>query len=257
MPRLLKVLPVVALLAVSAPVLAQTDSTHAGHGTTVTVSAADDATARARYDEGRALLQEGSHAAALAKFEQGLAANPASLNNRRGAAAALEALGRNDEAVAQLDILIEASIEQGQSEFLSAAREQRSGILYRVSVERAMNAVQNEAEITPELAATAAPLFAAVTQDVPGAGFHYQYARVLNAAGRHAEAIPEAERATQATDVEDKSAFFIELGIALMGTGDTASARAAFEQARTGSWSGWAEHYLRQLDAPADTTTGG
>ena len=71
------------------------------------------------------------------------------------------------------------------------------------------------------------------------------------------EHLQTAEQAVEANaDVEDKSAYYIELGLARQGAGDVAGAREAFEMAREGAWSGWAEHYLRELDGGGATDAG-
>jgi tetratricopeptide (TPR) repeat protein len=268
MPRLSPGLSLAALLALSAPAMAQetppadstVDTTAAAAAATPAAPAAplDEAGARARFDEGRALLQAGNFQGALAKFQEGLRLNEGSLSNRLGAATALEQLERDDDAVEQLDLLIATATAVGNEEFVSEGRNRKAAVTLRVAVAAAMAAIQDQQTVTPEKAAEVLPLFETVTEDVPGAGFQYQYARVLNALGRHADAIPHAQRATEAEDVTDKSAFFIELGLAYRGAGDVMAARGAFEQARTGTWAGWAEHYLRELEtAPADGASTG
>jgi tetratricopeptide (TPR) repeat protein len=83
----------------------------------------------------------------------------------------------------------------------------------------------------------------------------FYYAKALNVMGRSADAIPYAQSAVDAADAStDRSAFHIQLGLAHMGAGNNAEARAAFEAAKTGAWAGWADHYIRQL--PEEGTGG-
>ena len=243
---LLQGLLVAALVALGAlPAAAQTTETPAPD--TVRVNTPDNR-ARAIFNDGNALLSSGDHEGALAKFEEGLRVHPRSLSNQLGRGLALEQLGRQDEAVAAFERTAEMAEAQGNTDYAASARER----LGRYAVLRAMEMVQSEQTIAGDKAEAALPLFeAAAESGAEGAAFHYQYARVLNALGRHADAVAHAREAAETTTVSDKSAFYIELGLAERGAGNTDAARAAFEQARTGSWSAWADHYLGELDAAA------
>ncbi len=79
----------------------------------------------------------------------------------------------------------------------------------------------------------------------------FYYAKALNAMGRGAAAGPVAETAVAASEGQaDRSAFYIQLGLAHMGAGNNAEARAAFEAITDGqAWYGWAQHYIGQIDA--------
>lgn len=79
----------------------------------------------------------------------------------------------------------------------------------------------------------------------------FYYAKALNAMDRGADAVPYAETAVAASEGQaDRSAFYIELGVAHMKAGNADQARAAFEQIAEGqAWHGWAQHYIGQLDS--------
>ena len=77
------------------------------------------------------------------------------------------------------------------------------------------------------------------------------YAVALNAMDRGADAVPYAETALENNAGQaDPSRYYILLGLAHMGAGNSAEARTAFETVEEGqSWHGWAQHFLGQLDA--------
>ena len=79
----------------------------------------------------------------------------------------------------------------------------------------------------------------------------FYYAKALNAMNRGADAVSYAQTAVEASEGQsDRSPYYIQLGLAHMGAGNTEEARAAFEAIGEGeAWHGWAQHYIGQLDA--------
>ena len=75
----------------------------------------------------------------------------------------------------------------------------------------------------------------------------FQYARSLNTLGRGADALSYAQQALEAATDDDKSAYYIQLGISKRLTGDDPGAREAFTSAKAGSWAGWADYYLAEM----------
>jgi tetratricopeptide (TPR) repeat protein len=269
MPRTAALAALAALLGFSAlPAQAQTDSTQTAPPDTTAatggVSFEDANEARRRFNEGFELLGQGSYQAALAKFDEGLALDPSNNRNAFGRAMALAQLDRPDEATAAFEQAIALSETAEDAETLGAAR-RAYGLL---SYDRALVLLETN-PLPQEAASQALPLLVVVEQALPllqEAGdetvnanqLPYQLARVHNVLGNYEDAARYAEQAVELNaGAADMSAYYIELGLARRGAGDTAGARAAFEQARTGAWSGWAEHYLRELDAAGGESSGG
>jgi tetratricopeptide (TPR) repeat protein len=249
----------------AAPAQAQTaDSTQAPPADPTTASSEDANQSRVLFNEGFALLGQEDYEAALARFEEGLALDPANNRNAFGRAMALAQLDREEEAVAAFEQAIALSETAEDAETLGAARRALGLLSYNRAV-----VLLEASPLPPEAAEEALPLLVVVEEALPllqaagdetvNAGqLPYQLARVHNVLGNYDEAARYAEAALEANaDAADKSGYYIELGLARRGAGDVAGAREAFELAREGAWSGWAEHYLRELDAaPADGTGG-
>ena len=212
--------------------------------------------ARRRYNEGNDLLRQQDYEGALAKYEEGLALDPANGRNAYGRALALVQLDREDDAVAAFQQAIALSETGNDAETATASRRALGMIMYN----RALGLLA--ANPLPEATAEQAlPLLEqAEAGEVDANQLPYQLARVHNVLGNYDEATRYAQQAVEENEGQaDMSAYYIELGLARRGAGDVEGARAAFEQARSGAWSGWAEHYLNELDAegPADGTAGG
>ena len=211
--------------------------------TIVVRSDANDA--RKRFNEGNELLRAEDFEGALTKFEEGMALDPTNPRNAYGRALVLVQLEREDEAVVAFEQAVALADSVEDAETASTARKAVGTIAYR----NAMKLLQ--ANPLPE--ATAEEALPLLEQAEAGAldnsMLPYQFARVYNVLGRHDDAERYAEQAVGANEsASDKSAFYIELGLARMNLDDSAGARKAFEMAKEGAWSGWAEHYLTQLD---------
>ena len=80
----------------------------------------------------------------------------------------------------------------------------------------------------------------------------FYYAKALNTIGQYDEAVHYADIAVEKSEGQpDRSAFFIQLGIAQRGTGNSDEARESFNAAKEGSWAAWAEYYLNEMDSEA------
>src|SRR5690606_18221109 len=210
--------------------------------------------ARRRFNEGNDLLRQEDYEGALAKFEEGLALDSTNGRNAYGRALALVQLDREDEAVEAFQQAIRLSEADADAETATAARRAVGMILYN----RALGLLA--ANPLPQATAQEAlPLLEqAEAGEVDAGQLPYQLARVHNVLGNYEDATRYAEQAIEVNEgQDDMSAYYIELGLARQGAGDTEGARAAFEQARNGAWSGWAEHYLRELDGAAEGGTNG
>ncbi|MDX1420569.1 MAG: tetratricopeptide repeat protein [Rubricoccaceae bacterium] len=208
--------------------------------------------ARKRFNTGNDLLRQEDYEGALAMFEEGLSLDPTNNRNAYGRALALAQLDREDDAVEAFEQAIALSDAAEDAETGTAARRALGLIMYN----RALGLLA--ANPLPQATAEEAlPLLAVATEGgVEANQLPYQLARVHNVLGNYDEAERYAQAAVEANEgQDDMSAYYIELGLARMNAGNADGAREAFEMAREGSWSGWAEHYLRELDG--DGAAGG
>ncbi|MEM1116185.1 MAG: hypothetical protein AAF845_03035 [Bacteroidota bacterium] len=262
-------------LALALPAAAQDATPDPAASDSVDVIQQDPERARALYDEGREGLTARDFEMALAKFDEALVFNETYAAAALGRAQALAQLGRLEDSrtgFEQAVALAEASDASNAETIASAAQrglDQVSGVIEA----RAQANAQNEAaaaanenaqkvqqavdmlagnEIAEETAMDAYTLLEQARlggyDDTQVAFF---YAKALNAMSRGADAIPYAQMAVDASEGQpDRSGFYIQLGLAHMGAGNTDEARAAFEAITEGqAWHGWAQHYIGQLDA--------
>ena len=225
----------------------------------VEVITADPERARELYTEAEAAADSSNFEAALGLYDEALVFDDANARIALGRARTLGQLKRFDdsrEAYERAVALAEAAED-------NAALTASSNELARLEEGLAKRA---ETQATGEAFSQAATLLQAnptanqaqealaLLDQVTEAGYDstrtaYYYAQALNALDRGADAVPYAETAVAVSEGQaDRSGYFIQLGLALKGAGRTDDARAAFEQAKTGQWSSWAEHYLGELD---------
>ena len=197
-------------------------------------------------------MRDENYADALAKFEEGLAFNPTSVTNGYGRALALAQLDREDDAMEAFQNAVMLAEAAENEQIMTDARRWIGTTAYR----RATEMLQAN-PLPSETAEQTLPLLEqAEAGGIDSGQLPYQFARVYNAIGRHEDAARYAEQAIGANQGGDLSPYYIELGLARKETGDIAGARTAFEEAKSGSWSSWAEHYLRELDT-METSEGG
>lgn len=239
----------------------------------------DPERARELYREGVELFRAQNYGEALLKYEEALLYNETYAPAGLGLAQALAQEGRLEDsrnAFEDAVAMAEASGASNAADVLSAARrglEQVSGVLDA----RAANAAaqQQQEQANAAAAATTAKVEQAV-QMLNGNDISFEqgaeayalleqarmdgydpdlvafyYAKALIAMDRGADAVPYAETALASSEGQaDRSGQYIQLGLAHMGAGNTAEARAAFEAIEEGqSWHGWAQHYIGQLDS--------
>ncbi len=203
--------------------------------------------ARAAFNEGNALLRSGDNEGALAKFEEGLRQDPRSARNAYGKALALAQLEREDDASVAFENAIQLADAASDSETADAARRALGTISYRNAIE-----MLQAFPLPPDAAESALPLLQkAEDGDLDQAMLPYQFARVYNALEQYDNAVRYASAAVDNRDesAADNSALYYELGLAHMGAGDNAGALEAFELAKNGTWSGWAEHQITQINS--------
>ena len=235
--------------------------------------------ARELYREGLDLYRAESFEEALLKYEESLLYGEAYAPAGLGRAQVLARLGRLEDARSAYEsaVAMAESFEAANAADLrTAARRGLSQVNEVISAQAAATAQaeQNAAataaaqEISDkitratemlsgnEISETQAIDAYALLEQAREAGYDpnlvaFYYAKALNTMGRGAEAVPYAETAVTASEGQaDRSAFYIQLGLAHMGAGDAAQARAAFESIDAGqAWHSWAQHYIGQLDA--------
>lgn len=269
-----RLLALVLFAGLALPAAAQTaDPMIADTTATEPEFVANPAQARPLYNEALALGRAGTYDAALLKYDESLLHDPGFLPSLYGRAQALAQLGRFEDArpayesaIAAArsanDARVLAASEQGLSQVETAIQQRAAHAAAQASAQTETQRVQAMTEAIAEATAllNAEPVPAADAQRAYDAlerarqaGYDanlvaYYYARALLALDRGAEAVPYAQTAVDAADPSsDRSGMYVQLGRAQQAAGNTAAARAAFEAARQGQWSGWAEHYLREL----------
>ena len=242
----------------------------------------DTAAARALNAEARVAERDTLYAAALAKYDQALVADPTYPPALLGRGNMLSQLGRNADARTSYEAAVAAATVRGTEfdQVRTIATRNVSAVVAILAQEaevarvNASNAEQTAAiadqtaaiesatallatdPVTPEAAQQAYDLL----EQARSSGYDpnnvaFYYAKSLNALGRGIDALPYAEQALAASTDADKSVFYIQIGIANRFAGNDPAAREAFTAAKTGSWAGWADHYLAEMgDPPAPTT---
>ena len=241
----------------------------------------DPERARELYEEGRTALTAKDYEQALSRFDQSLLYNDSYAVAALGRGQALAQLGRLEDSRSALESAVAMA---DASDAANAADVKRTTQRYLDQINQALEsrtaaaAAQQEAAAAQAASAEAAATGQKVEQAIAilqanevteaqaidayalleqarMAGYDteqvaFYYAKALNAMNRGADAIPFAETAlAQSEGQEDRSLYYIQLGLANMGAGNADAARQAFEAIGEGqSWHGWAQHYLREID---------
>ena len=241
----------------------------------------DPERARELYEQGRAALTAQDYDTALNEFDQSLLYNESYAVAALGRGQALAQLGRLEDSRSALESAVamaEASDAANASDVARSAQRYLDQINDVIAQREAAAAQQQQAQAaqaaSAEVAATEGKVNEAIAvlqanevteaqaidayallEQARLAGYDteqvaFYYAKALNAMNRGADAVPYAETAlAQSEGQEDRSLYYIQLGLAHMGAGNADDARAAFEAIGEGqSWHSWAQHYLRELD---------
>ena len=244
---------------------AMADSTMMADSAAVVVVEPSPEKARELYAEGNEVLRT-DPARALEKYDEALLYNEAYAVAALGRAQALVGLRQMEEATAAYESAITLAQAAGDGRVVTRAREQLAQInesmaqraaqqadaeATAAAVRRASDLLQTDPVSVAQANEALQLLQQAEAGGMEASGLAFYYAKAYNALDRGAEAVPYAQAALDAS-TGDQSAFYIQLGLAHKSAGDTDAARAAFESAKEGSWAGWADHYLRELDAPSE-----
>lgn len=262
-------LALVGALFVAAPALAQTTEAPAADSVAtdaVAVRVPDPSLARDLFRTGQEQARAGNHEAALATYDEALFHDPSFAGALAGRAQSLAQLGRLPEARSGFEAALAAATgpenaqvrtaSQRAIEQITTAIEQRSSAAGAAATAQRQADQAREAvgllQLEPVSESNATQAIGLLdnlrAEGFDTAPYAFQYARAYNVLGRGAEAVPYAQASVESAQ-GDRSAFYIQLGLAYRQAGNAAEARAAFESAKEGSWSGWAEHYLREMDA--------
>lgn len=240
------------------------DSTMMADSVAVVVIEPNPTKARELYAEGNEMLRSDPEGA-LAKYDEALLYNQQYAVAALGRAQALVGLRQMDEAAEAYQSAITLAQAGGDDRVVSRAREQLAQINESMAqraeaqasadatgaaVRRASDLLQTDPVSVAQANEALQLLQQAEEGGVEASGLAFYYAKAYNALDRGAEAVPYAQAALDAS-TGDQSAFYIQLGLAHKSAGNTDAARAAFESAKAGSWAGWADHYLRELDTDA------
>ena len=228
----------------------------------------DPARAAQLAEEGDRLLAAGSFDEAITKYDLGFLYDEANPMNPFGRARALVQLRRYDDARASYETAITLAQAAERTAIVSAARgdlrKLDQGLSARAEAQASAQAIADmitrattllgAPDVQPATAQDAYDLLESARESgYDSTLVAFYYGKALNVLGRHDEAIPYAAMAVEAAPAgQDASGYHIQLGLAHMGAENDAEARAAFEAAKEGSWSAWAEHYLREMDKAAD-----
>ena len=232
-------------------------------------------TARANTLNSEAVAAESrDFAAALALYDQALVADPTYPPALLGRGNMLSQLGRNAEALPSYEAAAAAAAERGDEFASVGSRATEYAAAVQTILEQQSAAERQAAEVAAQTAAVEAqtaaietassllatdPLTPEVAQQAydqleiaRSAGYDanllaFSYAKALNALTRGEEALPYAQQALEASTEDDKSVYYIQIGIANRFAGNDAAARDAFTSAKAGSWAGWADYYLAEM----------
>ena len=278
----LPLLGLAGVLFAAAPAGAQTTDSTMVAPTMADSTMMSDSTMAATVDTPRAIelntqavaLERSDFAGALTLYDQALVADPTYPPALLGRGNMLSQLGRNEEARSSYEASAAAAAERG-ADYARVGETARTnagivaGMLAQqaeatranAAAEQQAAAVGLQSEAIDQATALLAtdPFTPEVAQQVYDqlerareAGYDanllaFQYARSLNTLGRGADALSYAQQALSASTDEDKSAYYIQLGISKRLTGDDPGAREAFTSAKAGSWAGWADYYLAEM----------
>ena len=215
--------------------------------------------ARELYAQADSAAKQSNFEAALGLYDQALEQDAANPRIALGRARTLGQLRQFDDSRAAYESAVALAEAADDNAALTAASNELARLVEGLEARAATQATAEafnsavsllSASPTPAQAEEALGLLNQVTE----AGYDstrtaFYYAQAYNSMDQGANALPYAEAAVAASEGEaDRSGYYIQLGLALKGAGRTEDARAAFEQAKTGQWAGWADHYISQLD---------
>lgn len=184
---------------------------------------------------------------AMAHFESGIARYPSYSKNYLGRGLALKKLDRIDDAIAAFQQAIEAGNAESDTKTARSAESAiRDHFVYMASSLLSRNGGKPSAADADAALAHLASLGELVELD---ANALYYAAEAYKVKGDFAQSVASAD---QALDLHrgsrtDKAKIYFVKGESLVGLGDSAGAKEAFQNAAVGTYRASAEHYLETL----------
>lgn len=191
---------------------------------------------------GNAALKAEDNENALNFFSEGLEVYPEYIRNHYGAGQALKRLGRMEEALEAWKAAAESPGDRRTS--LAAEGAIRDHFIYQAS-----SAVSRSGAVSRDADRALTALSEMLEYVEPNANYHYYRAVALYIKGQFADAVAAADEALGMHNGSraDAAKIHFTKGEALVGAGDVAGAREAFQNAAFGSYKASAEHYLSTL----------
>jgi len=216
-------------------------------GDTAVESRARGLVAKIEYNLGRALLEKESYDQAIEHFNSGITQDPDYAKNYLARASALKKLDRWDDAVTAYQQAMTVGTDNADTQTARAAETAiRDQYIYLASstLSRSGNRA-SRADATEALE----HLDAMQNYVDADSDTYYYTAEANKVLGNFDLAVEMADKALELHrgSRTDKAKIFFVKGEALMNRGDTAEAKAAFQNATFGSYRASAEHYIETL----------
>ncbi len=182
---------------------------------------------------------------AIKHFKEGTARYPEYVKNLYGEGLALKKLNRTDEALAKFQETIAAGDKYRDRETAGEAKERIREHFYYL----ASSAVSKQNASKSDADRALGALTSSKEYLEPDADYYYYTAVAYNIKGDYGQSVSMADQALglHRGSKTDKAKIYFVKGEALMYAGDTAGAKAAFQNAAYGSYAASARHYLDTL----------
>lgn len=193
------------------------------------------------YKLGNAALKAENYDEALTHYRNGSAMYPDYVKNKYGEGLALKKKGQIDEA---LEAWKGVTTSNDSKTARTAAKAIRDHFYYQAS-----SAVSKQNATSADADRAVAALEASTQYLEPDADYYYYTAVAHNVKGNYGACITSADKALDMHrgSRTDKAKIYFVKGEALMYSGDTEGAKAAFANAAYGSYKQSAEHYISTL----------
>lgn len=194
---------------------------------------------------GNRALKAKNYDVAKGHFEKGITRNASNAKNHYGLGLALKNLGEIESGMAAFMKAIEIGDSSGDRKTANTARTAIRKHYYFLASSAVSKSNPSAADGDRALAA----LEALMEYLEPDADYHYYTAVSHNIKGNNGACITSANKALEIHKGSraDKAKIYFVKGEALMYSGDTEGAKAAFQNATYGSYKASAEHYLQTL----------